>query len=131
MNIPTGLRYTDDHEWIKVEGAVGTIGITDYAQGELGDIVFLTLPDVGAIIKQGDPFGSIEAVKAASDMLAPVSGEVVEVNGALEHQPELINQSAYEGGWVIKVKISDAGEVAKLLDAEAYAKFVEQSKGSH
>ncbi len=130
MNIPTDLRYTHDHEWLKVKGDEGSVGITDYAQGELGDIVFLDLPDVGATVTAGKTFGSIEAVKAASDMFAPVSGVITAVNGELEHHPELINQSPYADGWIVKIKLSDAGEVKSLLDAAAYGKLVEQAKGA-
>jgi len=131
MNIPNELRYTRDHEWLRVEGAEGVIGITDYAQGELGDIVFLDLPDVGAAVTQGKPLGSIEAVKAAADLNAPVSGSVVAVNPALEHAPETINQSPYGDGWILRIAIANPADVAALLDAKAYGELVEQSHAEH
>jgi len=131
MNIPSSLRYTNDHEWIRVEGDEGSVGITDYAQGELGDIVFLDLPEVGAKVTAGEPFGSIEAVKAASDMFAPVSGTISAVNPNLGQQPELINQDAFGKGWIVKIKLSNSKEVNDLLDATAYGKLIEQSKGEH
>jgi glycine cleavage system H protein len=131
MNVPSELHYTHDHEWLRVEGAEGVIGITDYAQGELGDIVFLDLPDVGTKITAGKTFGSIEAVKAASDMFAPVSGEVIAVNPELEHKPESINQDAYGAGWIVRIKFSNPAEINSLLDAKAYIALVEQSKGEH
>lgn len=129
MNIPKNLRYTHDHEWCRVEKDEGIIGITDYAQGELGDIVYIDLPEVGSEVSQGKPFGSIEAVKAASDLYAPISGEVVAVNGLLDQQPELINQSPYEDGWIIRIKIADSGEIDTLMTPEDYTKLVEQAKG--
>ena len=120
MQVPADLKYTEDHEWIKVEGDIATIGITDYAQGELGDVVFVELPEVGAEITKGDPFGTIEAVKAVSDLFAPANGEVVEINEALADAPETVNKSPYEDGWMIKVKLADAGDLGDLLDAAAY-----------
>lgn len=131
MNIPTDLHYTYDHEWLRVEDGHGAVGVTDYAQGELGDIVFLDLPDVGKEVTQGKPFGSIEAVKAAADLNAPVSGVVLAINPALEHQPELINKSPYDEGWIVRIKIADKGQVTDLLAADAYQQWVEQSKGEH
>jgi glycine cleavage system H protein len=130
MNIPSELRYTRDHEWLRVEGDEGIVGITDYAQGELGDIVFLDLPEVGKQVVQGKTFGAIEAVKAASDMFAPVSGAIVAVNGNLEHQPELINQSPYGDGWIVRIKISNKKEVESLLNSADYGKLVESEKGA-
>ncbi len=119
MNVPAELKYTNDHEWIKIEGNVGTIGITDYAQGELGDIVFVDIdPDLEEIEK-GESFGTIEAVKTVSDLYAPVSGKVLEVNTGLEDAPETINQDAYSG-WLIKVEIADMADIEALLDAEGY-----------
>ena len=130
MNIPAGIYYTRDHEWLRMEGEVGSVGITDYAQGELGDIVYVDLPELGAVVAQGKSFGTIEAVKAAADLYAPVSGEVIAVNGLLDQNPELINKSPYEDGWIIKIKIADRKELDTLLKAEAYQKLVaEASKG--
>lgn len=131
MNIPSDLRYTNDHEWIRVAGDSGSVGITDYAQGELGDIVFLDLPAVGTSVTAGKPFGAIEAVKAASDLFAPVSGTIIEINSDLEQKPDMINQDAFGGGWIAKIKLSNPGELNDLLDAAAYGKLVEQSKGEH
>jgi glycine cleavage system H protein len=125
MNIPSDHYYTRDHEWIRVEGEEGTVGVTDYAQSELGDIVFVDLPEVGALVKQGDSFGTIEAVKAAADMYAPVSGEVVAVNGLLDQSPELINKSPNDDGWIIRVKLSDKRELETLLSPDEYRKLVE------
>ncbi|MCL4705391.1 glycine cleavage system protein GcvH [bacterium] len=122
MNIPANLLYTKEHEWVKIEGEVATIGITDYAQGQLGDIVFVELPALGAETKQMQPFGTIEAVKAVSDLFAPLSGTVVEVNAALADKPESINQDCYGAGWLIKLKISNAGEKQALLSAADYEK---------
>ncbi len=120
MNIPEELSYTSEHEWVAMEGEMATIGITDYAQSELGDIVFVELPKVGSRTTQMQAFGTIEAVKAVSDLYAPLSGEVVEVNSKLEEQPQMINESPYGEGWLIKVKLSDKSELAKLLSAEDY-----------
>ncbi len=120
MNIPAELKYTSDHEWIKIEGNVGTIGITDYAQGELGDIVFVDIdPDLSEIEK-GESFGTIEAVKTVSDLYAPCSGKVIEVNTGLEDEPQSINEDAYGKGWLIKVEISDMADIEALLDADGY-----------
>lgn len=125
-NIPKDLKYTEEHEWLRVEGDTATVGITDYAQGELGDIVFLELPDKGDDFKQGDSFGSIEAVKTVSDLYAPVTGEIVDVNGRLDDEPELVNDAPYDDGWLIKIKMSDTGELDSLMDAGAYAQHIEQ-----
>ena len=124
MTFPETLRYTKDHEWVRIEGTTGIVGITDYAQSELGDIVFLVLPGVGKKVKQGESFGSVEAVKAVSDLYAPVSGEVIEVNPNLEKAPELVNKDPYNGGWMIKIKIGAAKEVNTLLDAKKYKELV-------
>ncbi|RMF70103.1 MAG: glycine cleavage system protein GcvH [Calditrichaeota bacterium] len=121
MNIPDSLRYTSEHEWVKLDGEIATIGITDYAQSELGDIVFVELPEQGAETKQMEPFGTIEAVKAVSELYAPLSGEITEVNRSLEDQPELINSDPYGEGWIIKVKVKDEGELENLLSAEEYS----------
>jgi len=120
VNVPENLKYTKDHEWVLVDGDAGTVGITDYAQGELGDVVFVELPAVGKTVKQGDPFGTIEAVKAVSDLFAPVSGSVVEVNKELEKSPEGVNKDPYGKGWMVKIKLANPGELASLLTAAAY-----------
>jgi glycine cleavage system H protein len=124
MNIPSGLLYTKDHEWARLEGDIAVVGITDYAQGELGDVVFVELPQVGAKARQGEAFGTIEAVKAVSDLKAPFSGEVIESNAALENTPEVINQSPYQDGWMIKIRVSDPSEKTALLGMEDYAALV-------
>ncbi|MFQ5602378.1 MAG: glycine cleavage system protein GcvH [bacterium] len=120
MELPEELLYTSEHEWVSIADDVATVGITDYAQGELGDIVFVELPQVGDTTTYMQPFGTIEAVKAVSDLYAPLSAEVVEVNTKLEDTPELINESPYGDGWLIKLKISDQSEVEKLMSAEDY-----------
>ena len=120
MDIHEALQYTSEHEWIAIEGDVATIGITDYAQGELGDIVFVELPNKGDSTIQSEAFGTIEAVKAVSELYAPLSGEIQDVNSSLEEQPELINSDPYGEGWIIKLKISDESELEKLLSAEDY-----------
>ncbi len=120
MEIPEELKYTKDHEWARIEGETAVVGITDYAQSELGDIVYVELPEVGTPVKQGESFGTIEAVKAVSDLFAPLSGEVIEVNTELENSPEVINQDPYGKGWMIKIKISDPKEIENLLDKAAY-----------
>lgn len=119
------LRYADSHEWVKLDGDVATVGITDYAQHALGNIVYVDMPEVGDEVTQGEDFGAVESVKAASDLVSPVSGEVIEINEALEDEPELINQDAY-GAWIMKVKVSEVSEIENLLDAEAYAKICEE-----
>ncbi|HEY5615490.1 MAG TPA: glycine cleavage system protein GcvH [Bacteroidota bacterium] len=124
MNFPPELKYTKEHEWVRISGDTGVIGITEYAQGELGDVVFLELPAVGAKLAQGKTFGTIEAVKAVSDLYAPVSGEVVELNKDLQSTPELVNKEPYGGGWMLKVKLSNPVETAGLLDAEGYKKLI-------
>ncbi len=120
MNFPTDIKYTKDHEWIRVAGDVGTVGITEYAQGELGDVVFVELPAVGKVLKQHDSFGTIEAVKAVSDLYAPASGTVLEVNKDLADAPETVNKDPYGKGWMVKIRISAAAELGSLLDAVAY-----------
>ncbi len=121
MNIPSNLKYTKEHEWIKVEGDIAVIGVTEFAQGELGDIVFVEVETVGETLEQGETFGTIEAVKTVSDLYLPVSGEVAEFNEALNGTPELINKDPYGDGWIIKLKISDPAQLDQLLGAEAYA----------
>jgi len=120
MKLQENLRYTKDHEWILIEGTTGTIGITDYAQGELGDIVFVEMPQVGKEIKAGTSFGTIEAVKAVSDLIAPVSGTITEINKDLEGTPEVVNQDPYGKGWMLKIKLTNPSEAAALMDARAY-----------
>jgi glycine cleavage system H protein len=124
MNIPSDLKYTKEHEWVRIEGDVATIGITAYAQGELGDIVFVELPDIGAEVKQMGRFGTIEAVKAVSDLFSPVTGKVVDINKGLDDDPMVINRDPYGGGWIIKVKVMSSGELAQLLGADGYKKIV-------
>lgn len=124
MKILKDLLYTEEHEWVSVEENVATIGITDYAQGELGDVVFVELPAVGTEVKQMESFGTIEAVKAVSDLFAPVSGQVVEINEALADQPELVNKDPYVDGWMIKIKLSDLSELESLLKADAYKSMI-------
>ena len=116
--------FTKDHEWIEVEGQHGTVGITDYAQGQLGDITFVELPGVGQAVKQGDTVSVVDSVKAASDVYTPVSGTVAEVNGALEGEPELVNSDAETGGWLFRVELADAGELGALMDKAAYDDYV-------
>jgi len=120
MNFPEELRYTSEHEWIRVEGNEAYVGITDYAQSELGEIVFIDVPTLGETVGQGEVFGSIEAVKTVSDLNMPVSGEVLEINGALDAQPELVNNDPYGEGWIIRIAIKDASELDSLMDAAAY-----------
>ncbi len=124
MNIPENLKYTNDHEWIRVEGDVAFIGVTDYAQGELGDVVFIDIDTEGETLDKEETFGTIEAVKTVSDLMMPVSGEVVEVNPELEDSPELINKDPYGEGWMIKVNISNPAEVGELMDAAAYKEML-------
>ncbi|HUN65653.1 MAG TPA: glycine cleavage system protein GcvH [Bacteroidota bacterium] len=124
MNFPDNLKYTNDHEWIRAEAGVGTVGITDYAQGELGDIVFVDLPKIGRKVKKGESFGTIEAVKAVSDLYAPVGGEVVAVNDQLDKRSESVNKDPYESGWMIRIKLSDPRELDALLDAGRYRALI-------
>jgi glycine cleavage system H protein len=124
MNVPQNLKYTKDHEWVLVEGDVATVGITDFAQGELGDIVYVEIETVGESIDHEEVFGSVEAVKTVSDLFMPISGEILEFNDKLEADPELVNSDPYGDGWMIKVKISDASQVNSLLDAAAYSALI-------
>jgi len=128
MSYPVDYKYTKEHEWISVDGANGTVGITDYAQSSLGDIVFVDLPKVGSPVKAGEIFGSVESVKAVSDLYSPVTGTVTEINEALKDAPETINTDANKT-WLIKVDLSDAGELEKLLSAADYEKFVSEETG--
>jgi glycine cleavage system H protein len=120
MNFPVEIRYTSEHEWIRVEGDEAFVGITDYAQSELGEIVFIDVPTLGETVGQGEVFGSIEAVKTVSDLNMPVTGEVLEINGALDAQPELVNNDPYGEGWIIRIAVKDAAELESLMDAKAY-----------
>ena len=120
MNVPENLKYTKDHEWLRVEGEIGIVGVTDFAQGELGDVVFIEIETVGETLKKEEVFGTIEAVKTVSDMFMPVGGEVLEVNPALEESPDVVNKDPYGKGWMIKLKIANPSEINDLLSAEAY-----------
>lgn len=120
MNVPSELKYTSDHEWVKIEGDTVTVGITDYAQGELGDIVYVEIETEGEELDKGAVFGTVEAVKTVSDLFMPISGEVIEVNEGIESEPESVNSSPYESGWMIKIKVSNTDELNDLLSAEAY-----------
>ncbi len=122
--IPKELKYTNTHEWLRVEGDIATIGITDYAQKELSDIVYVDLPEVGKTINQGDVLGTIEAVKAVSDFYTPISGTVIECNTELKNVPDLVNKEPYDKGWMVKIKMSDTSEMSKLLSAEDYEKII-------
>ena len=123
--VKANLRYTETHEWIKIEQDIAIIGITDYAQHELGDIVYIELPENGDKVSKGEAFGSIEAVKAVEDIISPLSGEVIEANNSLEDNPELINSAAFEEGWIIKIRMSDKSELESLIDATAYSEIIE------
>lgn len=128
MEFPEDLKYTKEHEWVRIEGTHATVGITEYAQGELGDIVYVELPEVGSEVEANSPFGTVESVKAVSDLFAPVSGKVLQVNPILEERPEVINADPYEDGWMIVVEMSDPGELDDLLSAEDYATHIEEEK---
>ena len=121
---PADLKYTKEHEWVRLEGETATVGITDYAQSELGDVVFVELPEPGSTVKQGESFGVVESVKAASDLYAPVSGEVLETNTALTETPDLVNKESFAGGWMIRVRVSNQDEVNGLMDAQQYDEFL-------
>jgi len=124
MNIPENLKYTKDHEWIKVDGNLAIVGITDYAQGELGDIVFIEIETVGENLGKEEVFGTIEAVKTVSDLFMPAGGIIEEVNPELENSPDLVNKDPYGKGWLIKVKLNDSSELNQLLDTKAYAQLI-------
>jgi glycine cleavage system H protein len=124
MNIPAELKYSKDHEWIKIEGEVATVGITEFAQGELGDIIFVDIPSIGQTIEQFAVFGSIEAVKTVSDLFLPVSGNILEVNPALDKSPELVNTDPYEEGWIVKIKVTNSADLDTLLDDKGYASLI-------
>lgn len=128
MNIPQDLKYSKEHEWASIEGDVVTVGITDYAQDELGDVVYVELPDEGSETKRDEPFGVVESVKAASDVYAPVSGKIVEVNEVLSESPELVNEDPYGEAWMVKIRVADASELGDLMTPAEYAKYVEEEK---
>ncbi|CAK9311658.1 unnamed protein product [Citrullus colocynthis] len=125
------LKYATSHEWVKVEGDKATVGITDHAQDHLGDVVYVELPEVGTPVKQDGSFGAVESVKATSDINSPVSGKIIEVNEELSSSPGLVNSSPYENGWIIKVEVSDSGELKNLMDSEQYSKFCEEEDSKH
>ena len=127
MDFPEEMHYTEEHEWVLVEDDVASIGITDFAQDSLGDIVFVELPEVGATVEAGKPFGVVESVKAVSDIYSPVTGEVVEVNEELPDTPETVNTSPYEDAWMIKVKLADASELDELMSADDYKEFIQDN----
>ncbi len=126
MKFPTNVKYTSEHEWIRLEGEEAYVGITDYAQDQLGDIVFVDVPTEGETLKKGETFGSIEVVKTVSDLFIPIGGEVVEVNPALEENPELVNKDPYGEGWLIRIKPTDVAEMEDLLDAEGYKQLINE-----
>lgn len=131
VEIPQDLRFTKTHEWARIDGDTATVGTSDYAQSELGDITYLELPEAGTQVTQGEPMGVIESVKAASDIYSPVSGEVVESNQEVVDSPDLVNSSPYERAWLLKVRLSDPSQVDNLMDAAAYEKFVEEEGAGH
>ena len=125
MNLPSELKYTKDHEWIKIEGDIATVGITEFAQGELGDIVYVDVDTLDDTVEEGDVFGSVEAVKTVSDLFMPLTGEVIEFNEELEDEPEFVNSDPYGKGWMIKIKIADSSQIKDLLDAAAYKELIQ------
>jgi len=127
---PEQNLYTKDHEWLLVQGDVGTVGITDFAQKELGDVVYVDLPEIGDSFEANEPFGSVESVKAVSEIFCPVGGEVIEVNAKLEESPDLVNQSPHQNAWMIKIRISDLEELKELLSAEEYEEYLQEQSGS-
>jgi glycine cleavage system H protein len=128
---PETFRYTKEHEWVRIAGDAGTVGITDHAQKELGDIVYVDLPKVGTRVEKGKPLGSVESVKAVSDIFAPVSGEVIEVNDVLTNKPETLNEDPHGAGWLVKIKLSVSGEIQQLLSAEDYQKYIGAEESGH
>ncbi|PTH42018.1 glycine cleavage system protein GcvH [Staphylococcus agnetis] len=124
MAVPSELKYSKEHEWVKVEGNVATVGITDFAQNELGDIVFVELPEVDDEVSEGETFGSVESVKTVSELYSPVSGRIIEVNEDLEDEPEAVNESPYEKAWMVKVELSDESELDALMDAQGYQEMI-------
>ena len=129
MKVPANLKFSREHEWVRMEGNAALVGITDYAQSELGDVVYVELPEVGAAVEANSTFGVVESVKAVSDLYAPVSGSVTEVNEQLEEEPELVNSDPYEEGWMIKIEMSDTSELDGLIDAEEYRNLTEEEGG--
>ncbi len=125
MKIPADLKYTQDHEWIRIDGDIAVVGITDFAQGELGDVVFVEIETEGEELDKGETFGTVEAVKTVSDLFMPVGGKVAEVNEALADEPEVVNKDSYGGGWMIKIEIKDSSELDDLMSAEEYEKMIE------
>ncbi|HXW83497.1 MAG TPA: glycine cleavage system protein GcvH [Candidatus Binataceae bacterium] len=128
MEIPQGLKYSKEHEWVATEDSVATIGVTDHAQDQLGEIVFVELPEVGEKISKDDPFGVVESVKAVSDIYAPISGTVIEVNEGLPESPEMVNEDPYGDGWLIKVKMNDPSDLEDLMDSDEYAEMIAREK---
>ncbi len=126
MEFPQGLKYSREHEWVKVEEGMAIVGITEFAQAELGDVVYVELPEVGVTVEANNTFGVVESVKAVSDLFAPVTGKVAEVNSQLEEQPELVNRFPYEDGWMIRIEMSDESEVDGLLEADEYKSYIEE-----
>ena len=126
MNFPSELKYTNDHEWLKIEGDIAYVGVTDFAQNELGDIVYIEVDTVGDSVNEGDVFGTIEAVKTVSDLFIPVDAEIIEFNSALEDAPEKVNEAPYEDGWIVKIKISDMTQIDGLLSADEYKALIGQ-----
>jgi glycine cleavage system H protein len=124
MNVPGNLKYTKDHEWLRIEGTMGYVGVTDFAQGELGDIVFVEIETVGETLKNEEVFGTIEAVKTVSDMFMPVSGEILEMNPAIEESPDVVNKDPYGKGWMVKIRITDPSEIDQLLSPEKYRELI-------
>ena len=126
MEFPQGLKYSREHEWVKVEDGMALVGITEFAQAELGDVVYVELPEVGSTVEANNTFGVVESVKAVSDLFAPVTGKVAEVNSQLEDQPELVNRFPYEDGWMLRIEMSDESEVEGLLEADEYKAYIEE-----
>lgn len=128
MDFPDDLKYTKEHEWVRIEGKYATIGVTAYAQEQMGDVVYVELPDEGEVITKHETFGVVESVKSASDVYAPVSGEVVEINEPLKESPEIINEDCYGEGWIVKVEMSDKGDLDDLMNAEAYRSYIKEEE---
>lgn len=126
--LPQDLKYTSEHEWFRIEGNKGRVGVTDFAQRELGDVVFVDLPEVGEVVGANEAFGTVESVKAVSDLYAPISGEVLEINADLEDKPELVNEDPYGKGWMLLIRMDEASNLSTLMDAEAYEKFLEEQQ---
>ena len=124
MNITVELKYTKDHEWVKIDGEIATVGITDFAQGELGDIVYVEVDSIGEVLESESVFGTVEAVKTVSDLFMPLSGEIIDFNSELESRPELVNEDPYDSGWMIKIKLSDLNSVNNLLDSKIYKELI-------